>query len=330
MGGIAEEAARVVARYCVVYKRRRDRRVYRMVEAAKEISQQREPRRRHGLRLLEEIGAIITHASDQRASVQSIVEAVATYLSMEVCSVYVYDPAKKVLTLWATTGLDPSSVGRVSMGVDEGLTGIVIQKMQPVMAIDAMAHPRYKYFPETGEERYHSFLGVPVVDQRQPLGVLIMQTSRRRRFTREEVRLLKAIAVPVAGILAQTRLRARLETKEEERLSYQQRMVDAMDRLRDYETHGAAACAGPSAGTNTPGRAGRFTRLRHRPRPRGGLRDQDRRTGRGSGGRRRSARSIACALPLRVPSTSWSAPRSESVRRSRKSMLPCLTRSSSC
>lgn len=209
-----------------------------MVEAAKEISHQREPRRRHGLRLLEEIGAIITHSSDQRASAQSIVEATATYLSMEVCSVYVYDPAKKVLTLWATTGLDPSSVGRVSMGVDEGLTGIVIQKMQPVMAIDAMAHPRYKYFPETGEERYHSFLGVPVVDQRQPLGVLIMQTSRRRRFTREEVRLLKAIAVPVAGILAQTRLQARLETKEEERLSYQERMVDAMDRLRDYETHG--------------------------------------------------------------------------------------------
>jgi phosphotransferase system enzyme I (PtsP) len=210
-----------------------------MVEAAKDVSPQRQPRRRHGLWLLEEIGAIITHASDQRASVQSIVEATAAYLAMEVCSIYVYDPAKKVLTLWATTGLDPSSIGRVSMGVDEGLTGIVLQKMQPVMAIDAMAHPRYKYFPETGEERYHSFLGVPVVDQRQPLGVLIVQTSRRRRFTGEEVRLLKAIAVPVAGILAQTRLRARLATKEEERLSYQQRMVDAMDRLHEYETRGA-------------------------------------------------------------------------------------------
>ena len=209
-----------------------------MVEAARGISQPREPRRRHGLRLLEEVGAIVTHAADQRASIQSIVEAVANYLSMEVCSVYVYDPAKRVLTLWATTGLDPNSVGRVSMSVEEGLTGIVAQKMQPVMAIDAMAHPRYKYFPETGEDRYHSFLGVPVVDQRQPLGVLIVQTSRRRRFTLEEVRLLKAIAVPVAGILAQTRLQARLQTKEEERLSYQQRMVDAMERLRHYEAHG--------------------------------------------------------------------------------------------
>ncbi len=214
-----------------------------MVEAAQQITRERAPRRRHGLRLLEDVGAIITHASDQRSSIQSIVETVADQLSMEVCSVYVYDPAQKLLKLWATTGLDPSSVGRISMGVDEGLTGIVIQKMEPVMAIDAMAHPRYKYFPETGEERYHSFLGVPVVDQRQPLGVLIMQTSRRRRFTRDEVRLLKAIAVPVAGLLAQTRLQASLQTIEEERQSYQRRMTDAMDRLRDYETQAPAHAA---------------------------------------------------------------------------------------
>jgi phosphotransferase system enzyme I (PtsP) len=210
-----------------------------MVEAAKKpLKARSEPRRRHGLRLLEDIGAIITHSSDPRGSIQSIVESVARHLSMEVCSLYAYDPEKRLLTLRATKGLDPSTVGRVSMGVDEGLTGIVIQKKEPVMAVDAMAHPRYKYFPETGEERYHSFLGVPIVDQRQPLGVLIVQTSRRRRFTRDEVRLLKAIAVPLAGILAQSRLRAKLETKEEERLTYQQRMVDAIDRLKDYEMQG--------------------------------------------------------------------------------------------
>jgi phosphotransferase system, enzyme I, PtsP len=208
------------------------------MEAVNGISPRREPRRRHSLRLLEDIGAIVTHASDLRASVQGVVETVAEHLGMEVCSLYLYDPPTQSLTLWASKGLDPASVGKISMGVDEGLTGIVIQKMEPVMAIDAMAHPRYKYFPETGEERYHSFLGVPVVDQRQPLGVLIVQTSRRRRFTREEVRLLKAIAVPLAGILAQTQLQARLETKEEESLAYQQRMVAAMDRLRDYETQG--------------------------------------------------------------------------------------------
>jgi len=207
-----------------------------MAEAAKQTAiPAREPRRHRGLRLLEDIGGIIAHSSDLRASVQGIVATIAEHLSMEVCSLYVYDPERQALNLFATTGLDPSSVGKVAMGIDEGLTGIVIQKMEPVMAVDAMAHPRYKYFPETGEERYHSFLGVPVVDQRTARGVLIVQTSRRRRFTRDEVRLLKAIAIPIAGILAQTRLRATLETKEQERLSYKERMSDAIDRLRDYE-----------------------------------------------------------------------------------------------
>src|SRR5207253_6617733 len=158
--------------------------------------------------------------SDLRASAQRIVETVAEHLSMEVCSIYLFDREQQRLTLFATTGLDQSSVGRVSMGVDEGLTGIVVQTLEPVMAIDALAHPRYKYFPETGEEKYHSFLGVPVVDRGQPVGVLIVQTSRRRRFAPAEVRLLKAIAVPVASVLARLQLHDTLATKERERLAY--------------------------------------------------------------------------------------------------------------
>ena len=213
----------------------------------------REPRRGQGLRLLEDIGAIITHAADLPSSVQGIVETIAERLSMEVCSVYICDRSRETLTLLATTGLDPSSVGKVTMAVDEGLTGIVVQKLEPVMAIDALAHPRYKYFPETGEERYHSFLGVPVVDRGQPVGVLIVQTLRRRRFTRAEVRLLRTIAVPVAGILAQVQLHASLATKEQERLSYQQRLVDAIDRLKDYETQGTRPLVGPGGQTRLLG-----------------------------------------------------------------------------
>jgi len=161
---------------------------------------------RPGLRLIEEIGDLITHSSDQRSAAQGIVRTVAAHLSMEVASIYVYDAENEVLNLWTTTGLDPSSVGSVSMKVGEGLTGIVVQKLQPVMAVDALSHPRYKYFPETGEERYHSFLGIPVVDGGRVVGVLVVQTSRRRYFTPNEVRVLKAIAVPVGGILARAQL----------------------------------------------------------------------------------------------------------------------------
>src|SRR5499425_1595938 len=189
--------------------------------------------RGRGLLLLEAIGTLIGESGDLHATLDRIVGLVADRLDMEVCSIYRFAPESNRLFLVATHGLDPSSVGTVSMRVDEGLTGFVIEKSEPVMAIDALAHPRYKYFPETGEERYHSFLGVPVVHRGHPVGVLIVQTSRRRRFTSAEVRLLKAIAVPTAGILAQVQLHASLETKEEERLAYQQRMVDAIDRLKD-------------------------------------------------------------------------------------------------
>ncbi len=75
------------------------------------------------------------------------------------------------------------SVGRVSMRVNEGLVGLVIETGDPVVVEDAMSHPRYKYFPETGEERYHTFLGVPMQEGRQkPIGVLAVQTLRRRKF----------------------------------------------------------------------------------------------------------------------------------------------------
>jgi phosphotransferase system enzyme I (PtsP) len=190
---------------------------------------------RVGLRLLEEIGTVVTHSLDLRRSAQGIVETIAEHMGMEVCSIYVLDPQSARLRLWATTGLDPDSVGKVSMSVDEGLTGIVVQKLEPVMAIDALIHPRYKYFPETGEERYHSFLGVPVVDRGEPVGVLVVQTSRRRRFTLAEIRLLKAIAVPVSGILAQVRLRDSLAVKEAEREAMQEQMDDAISRLREFE-----------------------------------------------------------------------------------------------
>ena len=103
------------------------------------------------------------------------------------------------LTLRATTGLERSAVGKVAMSVGEGLTGMVIEKLEPVMVIDAMSHPRYKFFPETGEERYHSFLGVPILERGTPLGVLVVQTLRRRKFSATEVRLLRAIAAQVAG-----------------------------------------------------------------------------------------------------------------------------------
>ncbi len=193
-------------------------------------------RRRAGFSLLDDVGAIIAHSHDLQSALERIVQVVAERMETEVCSLYIYDARERRLTLWATQGLNRESIGKVEMGVDEGLSGLVLQKLEPVMVVDAMAHPRYKYFPETGEERYHSFLGVPVMVRRSPLGVLVVQTLRRRRFGADEVRLLRAIATQVGSIIEQARLAETLQSKEKERKEYRKGMLDAILRLRAYET----------------------------------------------------------------------------------------------
>lgn len=193
------------------------------------------PRKSHGLAVLEDIGALIGHSHDLQDTLESIVKIVAERMGTEVCSLYLFDPKDERLTLWSTTGLERAAIGKVTMAVDEGLTGMVIEKNEPVMVVDALAHPRYKYFPETGEERYHSFLGVPIAEKRAALGVLVVQTLRRRRFSPHELRLLRAIAAQVRGIIVQARLVESLESKEKERQEYRKRMVDAIRRLHAYE-----------------------------------------------------------------------------------------------
>ncbi len=175
---------------------------------------------------LSEIGG--EHSDDLRDTLDQVVSAIAAGMEAEVCSLYLFDPQRERVVLRATVGLDRESVGKVSMRISEGLVGLVLQKNEPVYVPDAISHPRYKYFPETGEERYHTFLGVPILDgHKKPLGVLVAQTLERRKFNKGEIRLLSTAANQVAQILSHFRLRESLATKEKERLEYRRRMIAA-------------------------------------------------------------------------------------------------------
>ena len=187
------------------------------------------------LGILADIGTLITHSHDLQDTLDRLVATVAERMETEVCSLYILDQKKNRLTLCATMGLDPESVGKVSMGTAEGLTGLVIEQMKPVMVQDTLAHPRYKYFPETHEEHFHSFLGVPVIEKKMALGVLVVQTSRRRRFSRDEIRLLTTISAQASSIIIQARLAETLKSKEEEQKVFQKHMDEAMRKLRSYE-----------------------------------------------------------------------------------------------
>ena len=187
---------------------------------------------------LEEISRFVDEAEDLQGCLNSIAGIVAKRMQTEVCSVYLLDAESGRLTLSATRGLDQAAVGRVSMTVGEGLAGLAVETREPVMVVDAPSHPRFLYFPETGEERYHSFFAVPVNARKAPIGVLVVQTSRPREFTQEEARLLKAISAQVSTIIVHARLVDSLKDKERERKQSRQRMVNAIKRLRSYEGRG--------------------------------------------------------------------------------------------
>ncbi len=159
-----------------------------------------------GITTLEDISTLILQSHDLDETLNNIVALVARRAGVEVCSLYLLDNERSRLNLRASQGLAPQSVGRVSMGIDEGLTGLAIEQRRVVAMTEPQKHPRYRYFAETGEERYHSFLGIPLFDRRTPMGVLVIQTRKPRVFTQEEVSALSTIAFQVSSIVVNARL----------------------------------------------------------------------------------------------------------------------------
>jgi phosphotransferase system enzyme I (PtsP) len=189
----------------------------------------------HQLKLLEDITVLVGRTEDYQEALEGVVRLVAVAMDCEVCSLYSYDTQSETLSLAATHGLPTRSIGRVSMHKTEGLVGLTAEQGSPVTVEDAIAHKRFKFFPELGEEKYHAFLGVPVGEGDTLLGVLVLQSRRRRRFLPDEISLLRAVAGHVRAILVNAHLSERLQREEEEREVYRRNMVRAIQRLEAYE-----------------------------------------------------------------------------------------------
>jgi len=119
-----------------------------------------------------------------------LVTLIGNRFEVDVCSIYLRARDRAKIILAATVGLNYACVGKLCMGLNEGLAGLVAQKMQPVSLEEAVKHPRYKYFPEAEEDAFESFLGVPI----EGLGVLVVQSIEPRSYTSKETRHLKNLA----------------------------------------------------------------------------------------------------------------------------------------
>ena len=156
------------------------------------------------LRRLREAMAEPVSAQDR---LDKIVVLIAANMVAEVCSVYVLR-ADSALELYATEGLNRDAVHKTVLNAHEGLVGLVASEANPLNLSDAQNHPAYSYRPETGEEIYHSFLGVPVLRAGNTLGVLVVQNRASRLYTEEEVEALQTTAMVLAEMIASGELAA--------------------------------------------------------------------------------------------------------------------------
>ncbi len=156
------------------------------------------------LRRLREVMAEPVTAQDK---LDRIVVLIAANMVAEVCSTYVLRVDGE-LELYATEGLNPQAVHQTTLGRGEGLVGLVAGEAEPLNISDAQAHPAFSYKPETGEEIYHSFLGVPILRAGNTLGVLVVQNKAHRTYSEEEVEALQTTAMVLAEMIASGELSA--------------------------------------------------------------------------------------------------------------------------
>lgn len=150
------------------------------------------------LRQLREVMADPTGAQDR---LDTIVRLIASNVVAEVCSFYVLR-ADGVLELYATEGLKREAVHSAGLKLGRGLVGLIAQDKRTLNLPDAQSHPAFAYLPETGEELFHSFLGVPILRAGRALGVLVVQNKAHRTYADEEVEALQTVAMVVAEIIA--------------------------------------------------------------------------------------------------------------------------------
>jgi phosphotransferase system enzyme I (PtsP) len=136
-----------------------------------------------------------------QARLDRIVVLIAANMVAEVCSVYVMRGDGN-LELSATEGLNREAVHLTTMRAGEGLVGLIASTAEPLALSDAQTHPAFSYKPETGEEIYHAFLGVPILRAGNTLGVLVVQNRTYRLYTEEEIEALQTTAMVVAEMIA--------------------------------------------------------------------------------------------------------------------------------
>lgn len=153
------------------------------------------------LNSLRQIVQEVIGASELEEVLEIIVKRVKAAMNADVCSVYLRESDIGYM-LMATDGLKDEAVGKVLLPKEKGLVGYVASREEPINIDNAEGHPKFEYFPETGEEKFRAFLGAPIIHQRKVLGVLVVQQSENRHFDEGDEAFLVTMSAQLASVIA--------------------------------------------------------------------------------------------------------------------------------
>ena len=151
--------------------------------------------------LLRQIREALAGGGPAQGRLDMVTRIIALSMVAEVCSLYLRR-SNGEMELFATEGLDPGAVHVTRMKPGEGLVGEIMRLGRPLNLADAPAHPTFSYRPETGEDPYHAFLGVPLLRGGRAIGVLVVQNRATRTYSEDEVEDLQIVAMVLAEMVA--------------------------------------------------------------------------------------------------------------------------------
>ncbi len=154
--------------------------------------------------ILTRLHDVMASRSHAQAKLNNVVEVIGECLESEVCSIYLL--REGMLELFATRGLSQEAVHVTRMSVGEGLVGTIAQNIETLNLAEAAAHPDFSYRPETGEEKFHSFAGVPIVRRERAVGVLCVQHVDPRRYEEVEIEALQTVAMVLSELITNAEL----------------------------------------------------------------------------------------------------------------------------
>ena len=167
------------------------------------------------LEQLRRVTQAVSLAEGKQNTLDVIVTEICDVLQVEVCSVYLADYQSNQFVLMANRGLNPDSIGQITLEFNEGLVGLIGQREEPIHLQQAKNHPAFAYIPEVHEEEYNAFLGVPIIHQRKVLGVLVIQQKAPRQFELDEETFLITLAAQLSVILSNSEVDELFEEDDE-------------------------------------------------------------------------------------------------------------------